>query len=207
VNADLIARWYRWLEYCGFGRALERRRFAFLKNVAGAQRALVLGEGDGRFLAKLVEQNIHASIDYVDLSEGMLELARRRAGADRVMYRCANAVTMDLPRQEYDLIVTHFFLDCLNEQDAAALIDKIAVASMPGARWNISEFRQPGAWARAVVSVLYFFFRITTGLQTRKLVDHRPLLAERGFVLQLEETERFGLIASELWSFGDNKFR
>jgi ubiquinone/menaquinone biosynthesis C-methylase UbiE len=207
VNADPIARWYRWLEYCGFGGALERRRFAFLKDAAGARRALVLGEGDGRFLAKLVEQNPQASIDYVDLSERMLELARERAGTARVTYRHSNAVTMSLPDSEYDLIVTHFFLDCLNEPGAAILIGKIAEASKPGAQWIISEFREPGAWAHVVVSALYFFFRVTTGLRTRKLIDHRPLLVRHGLVLQREETERFGLVASELWAFGDNKFR
>jgi ubiquinone/menaquinone biosynthesis C-methylase UbiE len=207
VNADPIARWYRWLEYLGFGGALERRRFAFLKDVAGMQRALVLGEGDGRFLAKLVEQNVHASIDYVDLSEQMLVLARERSGADRVSYHHANALDVPLPDAEYDLIVTHFFLDCLNKREAAALIEKIALASKPGAQWIISEFREPGAWAHAMVSALYFFFRITTGLRTRRLIDHRPLLAGHGFVLQREETERFGLLASERWVFGDNKFR
>jgi len=207
VNADPIARWFRWLEYCGFGGALERRRFAFVKDVAGARRVLVLGEGDGRFLAKLVEQNPQASIEYVDLSERMLQLARERAGTDRVTYRHNNAVTMRFPDSEYDLIVAHFFLDCLNEQDATTLIEKITKASQPGARWVISEFREPGAWARAIVSALYFFFRVTTGLRTRNLIDHCSLLARHGFILQREETERFGLLASELWTFGDNKFR
>ncbi len=207
MNCDPIARWYRWLEYLGFGGALERRRIAFLKDVADARRALVLGEGDGRFLVKLVEQNIHASIDYVDVSERMLELARQRAGDERVRYHHANALELLLPRAEYDLIVTHFLLDCLNERDATALAGKIAAASQEGARWIISEFREPGAWAHALVSGLYFFFRLTTGLRTRKLIDHRSLLIQRGFVMQRQETERFGLLASELWVFGDNKSR
>jgi ubiquinone/menaquinone biosynthesis C-methylase UbiE len=202
VNADLIARWYRWLEYVGFGGALERRRFAFLKDVCDARRALVLGEGDGRFLAELVKQNVHASMDYVDVSERMLELARERAGKERVQYHHANALEFPLPHAEYDLIVTHFFLDCLNEQQAATLIERITVASKPGAHWIISEFREPGAWAHAVVSALYFFFRITTGLRTRKLMDHRPLLQRNGFVMVREESERFGLLVSELWTFG-----
>ena len=207
MNADPITRWYRWLEYLGFGGALERRRFAFLNEVGDARRALVLGEGDGRFLAKLVEQNPHTLVDYVDLSERMLELARERAGTNRVTYQRSNAVTMSLPKQEYDLIVTHFFLDCLNERDAAALIGNVAEASKPGARWIISEFREPAAWAHGIVTALYYFFRITTGLRTRKLIDHRPLLAQCGFVMEREETGRLGLLSSELWVFGDNKSR
>ena len=48
MNIDRLARWYRWIEYASFGRALERRRFAFLDRLATAHDILVLGEGDGR---------------------------------------------------------------------------------------------------------------------------------------------------------------
>src|SRR6202035_2815494 len=32
-----LAGWYRWIEYLAFGRALERRRFAFLSRLASAK--------------------------------------------------------------------------------------------------------------------------------------------------------------------------
>lgn len=221
MNCNDIARWYRWLEYIGFGGALERRRFAFLTNVAdlerdlqrGAQRVLVLGEGDGRFLAKFVKpcksdrnraKNACLSVDYVDLSANMLELARGRAGTDCVTYHHADALTIPLPAAHYDLVVTHFFLDCLDEDDAAALVEKIGASVQPHARWLISEFREPAMWARVIVGGLYFFFRITTGLRTRRLIDHHPLLTRAGFVLVREETGRFGLLASELWLHGED---
>lgn len=199
MNCDPIARWYRWLEYAGFGRALERRRLAFLKDAADAKRGLVLGEGDGRFLVRLLEQNRWASIDYVDLSAGMLELARARAGSDRVTYHRADALTIPLPAVEYDLVCTHFFLDCLDGGDLKRMIARIADSCAPRARWIVSEFREPRVWARAIVSGLYFFFRWTTGLRTRELVDHRPLLAHAGFELTRCQEARFGLLVSELW--------
>jgi ubiquinone/menaquinone biosynthesis C-methylase UbiE len=203
VNCDGIARWYRWLEYIGFGRALERRRFAFLPDVADAQRILVLGEGDGRFLAKLVEQNHTALIDYVDLSEQMLELARSRAGTERVAYHHADALAIPLPAATYDLIVTHFFLDCLDETDAVSLAEKLAAAVQPNAHWIVSEFRDRGApWNRAIVAVLYFCFRITTGLRTRRLIDHRKIFARQGICLLRDETSVGGLLTSELWTIG-----
>jgi ubiquinone/menaquinone biosynthesis C-methylase UbiE len=201
VNCDPIARWYRWLEYIGFGRALERRRNAFLADIADARRALVLGEGDGRFLARLapaIFKRPAAAIDYVDLSSRMLSLARRRAG-DRVRYILGDARSIPLRAAEYDLIVTHFFLDCFDPQDATALVDRIAATAVPGARWVISEFRDANWWSRLSISALYLFFRITTGLKTRRLVDHRPMLQEQGFVLEKSEIARCGLLVSELW--------
>jgi ubiquinone/menaquinone biosynthesis C-methylase UbiE len=201
VNCNPIARWYRWLEYLGFGKALERRRNAFLKEIADARRALVLGEGDGRFLARLVPEMFErpgASVDYVDLSSRMLALARARAG-DQVRYILGDARSIALPSSEYDLIVTHFFLDCFDEHDAAVVIDRISAAAAPRARWVISEFRDANWWSYGSVAALYLFFRIATGLKTRRLIDHRPMLQSHGFVLEKSETSRGGLLVSELW--------
>jgi len=102
VNCDPIARWYRWLEYLGFGGALERRRCAFLAEVSNARRILALGDGDGRFLARLVERmNPETEIDYIDLSRRMLELARRRIEASGhahpVTFLQADALAVALP--------------------------------------------------------------------------------------------------------------
>ena len=209
MNCDRIARWYRWLEYLGFGSELERRRFAFLPEVTNARRVLVLGEGDGRFLARLIDKDLVAqgkrgSIDYIDVSGRMLELARSRAGTEAVNYRQADALTVPLPQREYDLVVTHFFLDCFDEADSNRIVNRISEAARTHSRWLISEFRQPNsgwqaAWAWLWLHGLYLFFRLTTGLQNRRLVDHHPLLARHGFRLKRSESALFGLLVSELW--------
>ena len=94
MNCDRLARWYRWLEYLGWGRGLERRREQFLPETSDARHVLMLGEGDGRFLAAFLRANPHAEVDYVDLSVGMLALAEKRAGAaatGRVRFHHADA--------------------------------------------------------------------------------------------------------------------
>jgi SAM-dependent methyltransferase len=197
LNCDRIARVYRWLEYAAFGRELERRRFRFLADVAHGERALILGDGDGRFVAEFAKLSA-ASIDYVDSSARMLDLARARAGNGRVQYRHADALTVPLDSHGYDLIVTHFFLDCFDASGLERLIERVHAATRPGALWLISEFRQPG-WARSLLAAMYWFFRTTAGLSNNRLVDHRPLLEHCGFRLLHEETSRRGLLASELW--------
>jgi ubiquinone/menaquinone biosynthesis C-methylase UbiE len=199
MNADRIARPYRWFEYATFGNALQQRRTALLADAGDARRVLLLGDGDGRFLEKLVEQNPLARIDYVDVSGRMLELARARAGTGRVTYHQADALEIPLPECGYDLIVTHFFLDCFNEAGAARLVERAALAACPNARWLISEFRRRW-WSSQLLAGMYLFFRITTGLQTRRLIDHHPLLARHGFRVVRTESAWFGLLASELWA-------
>lgn len=197
MNCDRIARVYRWLEYIAFRRELERRRFHFLPEVTGARRALVLGDGDGRFLARFTAIS-EASVDCVDLSARMLDLARSRAGDRRVAYYHGDALTLPLESSVYDLIVTHFFLDCFTARQLEHIVERVHQAAPPGALWLISEFREP-RWARALLRALYFFFRVTTGLEASRLIDHRPLLRQRGFRLIREEVSRRGLLASELW--------
>lgn len=200
MNCNSIARLYRWIEYAAFGRALQRRRVAFLPEVADARRALVLGDGDGRFLEKLVKENPRAHFDYVDLSGRMLELARGRAGTGRVTYHRADALEFALPERGYDLIVTHFFLDCFNEAGAARLVERVARAACPKARWVISEFRESSWWAAVWLRLMYAFFGIATGLETQRLIDHHPLLARNGFRMVRAESAWRGLLASELWA-------
>lgn len=196
---DPVARPYRFLEYASFGPALWRRRIAFLSRLAPARRVLMLGEGDGRFLQAFLQSNPDAAIDYLDASPAMTALARSRARSPRVRFHTANALTSSYAPAGYDLLVTHFFLDCFGPTELPGLIESLAAAAQPRAQWLISDFRAPNLPARLLVRGLYFFFAQTTGLRTTRLTPHAPLLEKAGFQLRREETALGGLLASELW--------
>ncbi|MBV8843408.1 MAG: class I SAM-dependent methyltransferase [Bryobacterales bacterium] len=205
MNCDRIARLYRCFEYAAFGRELERRRFHYLRDVDGARNVLMVGEGDGRFLARFARVNPQSSIWYIDSSARMLELARARAGKRGICYSLGDALAMPLPNCGCDLVVTHFFLDCFNAEQQETVIARLANASSCDSKWLISEFRQPASgpaasWARVWLRLLYCFFGVATHLRTRSLADHRPILARYGFRLESEEISRFGLLTSELWA-------
>ena len=78
-NFDSLAHTYRWLEYVSFGRILERCRFHYLARCSHARHALILGDGDGRFTARLLVANATVNVDAVDASAAMLAVLRRRA--------------------------------------------------------------------------------------------------------------------------------
>lgn len=199
MNCDLIAPHYWWIERLGMGSTLERRRRWFLPEIGNARRALVLGDGDGRFLRELLRRNPAVRADYVDLSGRMLELARAKAGMDRARYMQGDARKLEFAQAEYDLIATHFFFDCFGAAELEGLIGRVADAAKPGARWIVSEFRTDNIPARLLVSALYLFFGITTGLRNRKLADHRPLMQAHGFRLLKASHSRGALVVSELW--------
>ncbi len=200
MNCDRIARWYALLEHAAFGWALERCRTRYLPEITCARRILALGDGDGRALVALLKACPDAQIDYVDLSAQMLALARQRTGANpRVTFLQADARMVPLPDQAYDAIITHFFLDCFDDQNAPHLIDRVAQAAAPNARWIVSEFRAEQWWSRAVVRTLYLLFKLTTSLQTRRLPGYSRSVHAAGFHCSQRETSAGGLLVSELW--------
>jgi ubiquinone/menaquinone biosynthesis C-methylase UbiE len=167
---------------------------------------LILGEGDGRFLHALLRANPHVAVDCVDGSAEMLALARARVGEDahRVRFFVAEASAWRPERRDYDLVVTHFFFDCLAAPEVEAIIDELAAASASHATWLLADFTIPkGRWrsihARAWLSVLYSFFRATAGIRTSTLVDPVPLLEAHGYRCTQRFETRFGMLCSTSW--------
>jgi len=206
ANFDRLARAYRWMEYLSFGPMLERCRFRHLDACRDARRALVLGDGDGRFTARLLAENQELQADVVDASTAMLSQLRNRVANNGTRLRTFHAdIRCFAPADsEYDMVATHFFLDCLTQQETASLIERIVPNLTPNAIWLVSEFAIPKrGWrrpaARLLIQWLYFAFSKLTGLHVRRIPDYSTALAHNG--LQRLQQVHFlgGLLVAELW--------
>ena len=205
VNFNPIARPYRWLEYLTLGPILQQTRLHHLPSLTQQNSALVIGDGDGRFLAQLLTQNPHIQAEAIDTSATMLHLLRQRCAphANRLQTHQADALAFR-PTKRYDLVVTHFFLDCLTQTQLEALITQITPHLTPKAIWLISDFRIPptgpmNLLAKAYVRGLYFAFRILTGLRTNTLPDHATPLTQSGLTRISRHYRLGGLLTTELW--------
>lgn len=209
-NFDSLARLYRWMEYFSFGLILERCRFYFLADCAHARRALVLGDGDGRFTARLLAANRIVQVDAVDSSAAMLrELERRAAQAVddagirlRTIQADLRSFTPD--RGDYDLIVSHFFLDCLIYGELEEMVARIVPHLAPEAIWLNSEFSIPEqGWrriiARSLIRSLYFAFDKMTHLHVQQIPDYPQALERIGFRRQCQAQFPGGLLVAEIW--------
>jgi SAM-dependent methyltransferase len=206
ANFDRIARPYRWLEYLSFGPMLERCRFSRIPQLASCRRALILGDGDGRFLARLLAANPNLHADVVDQSPAMLRLLQARVAAvhalDRVRIHHTDALSF-IPPASCDLITTHFFLDCFTTSQVESIARTLHPHLTPNGIWLISEFAIPSGLAalpaKSIVSSLYAAFRLITGLRVRALPDHPAALTQAGFTLLDRRSFLFGLLISERW--------
>lgn len=214
-NFDLLTSAYQTLERATFGGLLHRCRTAHLDRLRGCRRGLILGDGDGRFLADLLRADPTIQVDTVDISPGMLAAARRRAArvpgaVGRVRFVTADARTTPPPATGYDLIVTNFFLDCFRPAELAGVVARAAGASAPGALWVDGDFRLPPAgWPRAAAAValagMYAFFRLTTRIPAGRLADPAPALAAHGFRLCAETAWLRGFLSARLWANGPRR--
>ncbi len=211
-NCDRLAPYYHFLETVTVGRAFQNARCAFLPEVTTTRRALLCGDGDGRFLARLLQTNSTVTVDFVDLSAKMIELAQQRAARldpthlERVRFFHQDVTEFSPPAAAagYDLVATHFFLDCFAQQEISQIVSRIAAWAAPQAKWLVSDVRQaPNSvskiWTRAAIRTLYAAFNSTTGLRITELPRYTDALAATGCQPQQEKITAAGLFYSSLW--------
>ena len=204
-NFDRVAAIYRWAEYISLGPLLQRTRTHFLTQLNNPRHALVLGDGDGRFLEQLLRRYPDCTTLAADISPAMLAKLRTRcafAGARLTTLHCS-ALEIDTPPST-DLIVTHFLLDCFTQPEVDALTIRLASQLSPGALWLVSDFALPSSrvlrpFARAYITSLYAAFRLLTGLRVRHLPDPQSALIRAGLHLIARKSFLFGLLYTELW--------
>ncbi|HTV10148.1 MAG TPA: methyltransferase domain-containing protein [Candidatus Aquilonibacter sp.] len=212
-NFDRVAAIYRWAEYISLGPLLQRTRTALLPNLEAQHRnplhALVLGDGDGRFLEQLLLRYPDSSALAVDTSAAMLNRLRNRCArtipdaATRLTTIQRSALEIDLPPST-SLITTHFLLDCFTQPGVDALIGRLATQLAPGALWLVSDFALPRnpllrPVARLYIATLYTAFRVLTGLRVRRLPDPRRAFHCAGLRRVARQTFLCGLLYTELW--------
>jgi SAM-dependent methyltransferase len=206
VSFDAVAPWYRTLETIAFGNALQRARFACLGEIGSPRHALIVGEGNGRFLAELMRTQPAIEVDCVDASERMLRLAQQNLGHDarRVRFVREDITSWTPPAGQYDLIVTHFLLDCFPTDQLSDIVQKLSHAATSDTVLLLADFRIPSEGldrlrARVWLATMYAFFRAAAGIEARQLVDPSPFLYGAGFTLERQSLFRHGMLKSELW--------
>jgi Methylase involved in ubiquinone/menaquinone biosynthesis len=210
VSFDRVAPHYRWLETIAFGTALQRARTFFLDETATAKRVLIVGEGNGCFLLDLLMHSTSAQVDCVDASAAMLDLARHRverhlpSSLHRVEFIHSAIEDWLTTEYRYDLIVTHFVLDCFPLRPLQDVIAKLAQAATPAATWLLTDFDYPSArvrrqCARLWIAAMYLFFRVSAGIEARSLINPSPFLRAHGFSCVQQKTFHCGMVKSEVW--------
>lgn len=214
MSFDSLAPHYRWMEWLSAGEKLQRCRLRFLNQVKKPETILIVGEGNGRFLCECRRHHPKANITCVDASARMLKLAKARLQRSGLSAEGIGFINQDVrawtpPANAIDLIVTHFFLDCFAGPDLQEVVARLANSARASARWILADFQVPDRIilklrARAMLWLMYAFFRAVTRLPARELQSPDPFLEVAGFACEARWVSEWGLLRSDLWQKTDS---
>lgn len=209
MSFDLIAPYYHWLEIIFAQKKMQRARLALLSDIPRPVHILLVGEGPGLFLEKCHESFPEAMITYVDASNAMLKKTERKLlkkyfSIKNIELLHENIFHWQPEKEKYDLLVTHFFLDCFTAPELEQIIKKMTLAATPDANWLIADFHMPSPWllkksSQLLVKFLLFFFKVTADVSTEKFIDHTLILKKTGFLLYRRKYFCRGLLKSDWW--------
>lgn len=207
MSFDGLARFYRTMEWVTAGGKLQRCRMAFVGEIPVPRQILMVGEGHGRFLPECVRRFPEARIVVVDASARMLEIARGKVAAGRVEFMLGDFLELEGGGGEFDLIVTHFFLDCFTAEELREVVAKLGRMASARAEWLLADFEIAAGgvarWrSRMIVGMLYGFFGRVTGLRADSLVVPDGEIERAGFTRHRRATYEWGLLKSEWWRRG-----
>ena len=151
------------------------------------------------------------------IAEARNNLARHQLPADRVTFIRADAMPwLEQQHQqlhkrqhdEFDLIVTHFFLDCFRADQLETLVPAIASFATKDAHWLLADFQEASrGWkrwrSRCILAIMYTFFRAVTRLPASSLTPPDTYLQRAGFSLHKRQEYDWELLKSDWWVRGD----
>ncbi len=199
---DRVAPFYDLLARLVFGRALQQAQLAALRGLPeGEPRVLIIGGGSGWVIGEVLRLRPRATILYLEASPAMLTKSRQVvAGLAPELRRQVELRlgTEDFLKAEetFDAVLTFFFLDLFEPLRLGHILRRLHRALRPGAAWLLADFCPPARlWQKGMLTVMYRFFRLTTGISGRTIPDLPAELGRLG--LRAVETEHLfgGLVA------------
>jgi ubiquinone/menaquinone biosynthesis C-methylase UbiE len=202
ANYDHIAPVYDLLSRVVFGRQIEAAQVCLLKFIPPHSRILIVGGGTGWILEKLAEEHgLGLKIDYVESSARMITLSRKRDIKDNTVNFINLPIEKYMSENLYDVIITPFIFDNFRLGKIQMVFDKLDARLMRGGMWLHADFvydkKKPSLWQKLLLKIMYFFFRLTAGIETQELIA-----MDGYFITYLKEFEAYhyaGFIRSAVY--------
>jgi ubiquinone/menaquinone biosynthesis C-methylase UbiE len=201
MNTDNIAGIYDILGKLIFGDQLEKAYSFYLGRIIPHDKILIIGGGTGKILQKLDELEIPLEIDYIEISQAMLERSRKRV-LQNIKVRFVRAdVTEWQPESDYNILITPFVLDCFSDHDLNSLMSKLSTKLHKDGIWIFTDFvRTQFFWQKSLVKIMYWFFRVTTGLTISSLPDFKKAFENANLDLSASKTFYHNMIEARVYS-------
>lgn len=190
-NYDRIARIYDRLSRMVFGKAIVRAQQSLLPLIKPGARILIAGGGTGWILKEIA--NIHPAgltIDYVEISSNMLELAQKQDFKGNKVTFVHSAIEDYLAPSTYDVVMTPFLFDNFSQDRAQAVFDKMHKMLENGGLWLFTDFHIDQNihryWQKALLRSMYVFFKNISHVEASQLPDMQAHFRSNHFKKEYE---------------------
>ena len=212
IGYNKLAPYYNFLLYLSGGYLIKAQR-KLIPFIEETSKALLVGEGTGNFLSKLIASNKVKTIFCLDISEKMIQICQKKnkqsvsslGGNKRVHYIIGDLFCL-YPNNLLDanqhlnnkslfsLITTNFFLDQFKEHELEKIMQRLDMLLTPGGYWYFTDFTLPkNFFQKNLVKGLYIFFQKVCNIEADKVPDYHRHFLERGYTISLSKKSLFGV--------------
>lgn len=184
-NYDPIAGNYDFLSRLIFGQNLILSQTCLLQHIPPKSNILIAGGGTGWILEETAK--IHSSglcITYVEISEKMIRLAKKRNVKQNEVYFVNKAIEDFTTSDQYDVILTAFLFDNFGNERAELVFQKLAPMLKEKGKWLFADFhidQESKQWQKLLLKLMFRFFRIICNIEAKELIPMDVKFKESGF--------------------------
>lgn len=164
-----------------------RDRCLDLAAIQDGEAVLEVAVGTGLAFEKILLVNPSGRVDGVDLTDGMLLRAKRRAAATgQTNFRLSigDAYNLDFGDDTFDVLINNYMFDLLPEQDFPEVLAEFGRVLRPGGRLIMVNMTRGQRWYNGIWTLIYNVSpALLGGCRGVSLVEH---LRDAGF----QQTER-----------------
>jgi len=196
---DFLAPFYDVLGRLFIGKSIIISQLYFLKRFKECKHLLIVGGGSGWLLDLLCRECPDVRIDYIDVSPGMLNRAKKRLRNNQRINFIQGAEN-DIPDRLYDGVITNFYLDMFDEKRLNVVIGKIKGSLTKSAFWVVTDFVIARRGHELMLWWMYRFFRIIARIEATRLPDWQSQMkVAEGELLESKKFKN-GFITANLYS-------
>jgi tRNA (cmo5U34)-methyltransferase len=169
---DRIAFTYDFLAKLIYGNHIVDSQEHFLDKIRDHSKILMLGGGSGWLLAALLKKKPNCEVWYIEASGKMIALSKNKVDEKHNIH-FIHGTEQNIPSSlKYDAVITNFYLDLFADEQLGEVIGKIRASMKVESFWIATDFNDDNKWwQKVLLKTMYFFFRITCGLESQELPE------------------------------------
>lgn len=183
-NFNLVAPLYDRLADLVYGGDIQAAQDRFIEYLPEEGKVLFIGGGSGQTLLKILKQKPQLSIHYLEASSRMMEISKKlisKKDAERVEFMVGTEESL-MPQQQFDGIITFFFLDLFGEEKKSKIFKKLDKHLKKKVIWLHADFLPAKDFlSRSREKIMMLFFKIFSSIEANNINNDMRLFRRNGY--------------------------